>query len=165
MVTSEVEIILAFVFNRSGKNELNISDLYLILSMDLKWFSPKSGRDFISSAIHQKLLQKKGEAVKPNFDYRKVNIPVGFHPSKKPIEKKEDSVKNEQVDFLKIIINKILEKTNQKRTELENKIMTLSKEKDVTPEVAALLISKEYEIKILECFDDVESGIFRESTK
>ena len=78
MTDAEIRIIIAFLFKRSGKEELSLSELYLPLSMDMKWFSPKQAREIMNSALKQKLLTKKGELVKPNFDYKNVVVPVGF---------------------------------------------------------------------------------------
>ena len=45
---SELEIVITFVYNRSGKSELSFSDLYLTLSMELNWFTPDDAKEFIN---------------------------------------------------------------------------------------------------------------------
>ena len=45
---SEKEIIISFLFKRSGKESLKFSDLYLALSMELNWFTPDDAKSFIS---------------------------------------------------------------------------------------------------------------------
>jgi len=77
---SDANIIIAFLYKRSGKEELSFSELYLILSMELNWFTPDDAKTFVNMAIKQKLLIKKGELIKPNFDFRKIVVPVGFVP-------------------------------------------------------------------------------------
>ena len=53
---SEWKIIIAFLFKRSGKEKLSLSEFYLSLSMDLKWFSPQQAKAFVNHAVEQKLL-------------------------------------------------------------------------------------------------------------
>jgi hypothetical protein len=83
---SEKEIIISFLFKRSGKEELKFSELYLSLSMELNWFTPDDAKSFISLALEENLLTKKGDSIKPNFDYEKTTIPIGFTPSKRVFE-------------------------------------------------------------------------------
>lgn len=160
-MTSEVENIIAFLFKRSGKEELTSSDLYLPLSMDLQWFTPNQAKTFVNMALQQKLLIKKDGKIKPSFDYEKIVVPVGFHPSKQPFEEKD--VKEEKLDAVKIIIDRIVEKTGQDEQSIIGKINDVEKEKNICFEVAALLVSKEYDVDVEDCFDEIEEKIFRES--
>ena len=95
-MTSDAEIVIAFLYKRSGKEELSFSELYLNLSMELNWFTPDEAKDFVNLTIKQGLLIKKGEIIKPNFDFNKIVVPVGFTPSKNIFEKKEvEEIKDE----------------------------------------------------------------------
>ena len=99
-MVSEEEIIITFLFKRSGKSKLSFSDLYLILSMDLNWFTPEDAKAFVNLALKQKLLTKKGDLIKPNFDYDKIIVPVGFTPSKQVFEvKKVENHDEAEKDF------------------------------------------------------------------
>ncbi len=160
-MTSELETILAFLFKRSGKEELTPSDLYLPLSMDLQWFSPNQAKTFVNMALQQKLLIKKEGKLSPSFDYEKIVVPVGFRPSKKPIEEKE--IKEEKLDVVKTIMARIVEKTGQDEQSVIKKIKDIEKGKNVSLEVAALLVSKEYDVNVDDCFDEIEENLFRES--
>jgi len=160
-MTSEVETIIAFLFKRSGKEELTTSDLYLPLSMDLQWFTPNQAKTFVNMALQQKLLIKKEGKLKPSFDYEKIVVPVGFRPSKKPIEEKE--VKEEKLDAVKTIINRIVEKTGLDEKSVTEKIKDVEIEKNLCPDVAALLVGKEYDVDVDDCFDEIEEKLFRES--
>ena len=155
-MTSEIETIIAFLFKRSGKDELTASEIYLPLSMDLNWFSPNQAKTFVNAALQQKLLIKKDGKLKPSFDVEQVVVPVGFHPSKQPIGKKE-----EKTDIVKNIIDRIVEKTGQDENSISEKIKAIEKEKNVLHEVAVLLVSKEYDIEIKDCFEELEERIFR----
>jgi len=160
-MTSEVETIIAFLFKRSGKEELTPSDLYLPLSMDLQWFTPNQAKTFVNMALQQKLLIKKEGKLKPSFAYEKIVVPIGFRPSKKPIEEKE--VKEEKLDAIKTIISRIVEKTGLDEKSVTEKIKDFEKEKNIRLEVAALLVSKEYDVDVDDCFDEIEEKLFIES--
>lgn len=161
---SEAEIVIAFLFKRSGKEELSLSEFYLSLSMDLKWFSPKQTKAFVSHAVEQKLLIKKGDLVKPNFGYKKVVVPIGFHPSKQLFEEKEVERHEEERDVVKAIVERIVEKTGLEAQNVIEKIKDIEKEKNITSEVAALLVGKEYDIILDDCFEEIENKIFRKET-
>ena len=160
-MTSDLETIIAFLFKRSGKEELTPSDLYLPLSMDLQWFTPNQAKTFVNMALQQKLLIKKEGKLKPSFDCKKIVVPVGFRPSKKPIEEKE--VKQEKLDAIKTIIARIVEKTGQDEQSVIEKIKGIEKEKNIRPEIAALLVCKEYDINVDDFFDEIEESLFREN--
>jgi hypothetical protein len=160
---SENEIILAFLYKRSGKQKLSFSDLYLTLSIDLKWFTPEDAKAFINLALKQKLLEKNGELINPNFEYAKIVVPVGFSPSEKIIEKKEieNYDKEDEEDILNKIVKRIVEKTDLNKETIIEKIEEIGKEKNIDIEVAALLIGKEYDITLQDIFENIERNIFK----
>ena len=164
-MNSEIKIIISFLFKRSGKEELTASELYLPLSMDLKWFSPKEAKDFVNSALLKNFLIKKGDQIKPNFDCKKIAIPVGFHPSKQIFEEETDMVNEERQDVVKLIIGRIVEKTEQDEQGVFEEIKEVSNEKNISLEVAALLVSREYDIVVSIFLDQVEDKIFIENAE
>jgi len=157
---SEAETTIAFLFKRSGKQELNLSEAYLNLSMDLKWFPPQEAKNFLNNAIKQKILIKKGDNIKPAFEYEKIVIPSGFQPSKQPKTAKKESLKEEKEDVVKKIINKVVEKTGLNEAEVVKKIKTVEKERNITYEVASLIVGKEYDIKLEDLFIEIEDQLF-----
>jgi len=155
---SEEKIIIAFLFKHSGKNELKASELYLPLSMELQWFSPNEAKVFLNQAVKQKLLNKKGELVKPNFGYENVVIPAGFRPSKRPIkEKKEEAV--EKQNIIEIITARIIEKTDLDEGKVIEKISSSIQQKHITREIAAALVGKEFDIYLDDCFEEMEKTL------
>ena len=157
-MTSDAEIVIAFLFKRSGKEELSFSDLYLNLSMELNWFTPEDAKAFINMTIKQKLLIKKGELIKPNFDFDKIVVPVGFIPSKELFEKDEvEEIKIE--DFIEKMVRRIVEKTKLDEKQVIEKIEGIAKERNLTKEVAALLFGKEYDILFEELYKQIEEKI------
>ena len=119
--------------------------------MDLNWFSPQEAKAFVHAALNQELLIKKYGLLKPNFDIDSIVIPAGFKPSKQSFDKKEIIIqKQEKRDRVKIIVSKIIKKTDLDRQIIFEKIKSLEKEKNITLEVAALLVGKEYDIDLNE---------------
>jgi hypothetical protein len=161
---SESEIVISFLYKRSGKTQLSFSEIYLTLSMDLNWFTPEDAKSFVNNALKQKYLIKRGDTLQPNFDYEKIIVPVGFNPSKKVFEGKEN-IKNEEseVNILDKIIKRIFEKTNIDKIQIKNKINSIANEKNITKDVAALLIGKEHNINLDDFFIEIEEVIIKES--
>jgi len=160
---SETEIIISFLFKRSGKTQLSYSDLYLTLSMDLNWFAPDDAKAFIDLALKQKLLKKKGETIQPAFEYDKIIVPVGFTPSIRILgEEKSEKKDKKETDFFDKIVKHLLKETELKEEQVKEKIEKTSKEKNITREVAALLICREHGISV-DFFQEVEESIFKES--
>jgi hypothetical protein len=161
---SESEIILTFIYKRSGKTKLSFSELYLTLSMDLNWFTPEDAKSFVNSALKQDLLIKKGEEIQINFDYEKINVPVGFTPSRQAFNYKEDRDHEEIEDsILDKIVKRIVEKTNLDKIQVINDINSIASEKNITKEVAALLVGKDHNINFDEYLQMIEQGLFTES--
>ena len=157
---SEVKIIIAFLFNRSGKNELKESEIYLPLSIELGWFSTKEAHELVQYALKQKLLIKKDGLLTPSFDIEKINVPIGFYPSKKTFVNGGKIKENNVMDT---IVHRIVEKKNQDHKEIIEEIKQVASEKNILPEVAALLVAKECNIDIEDGFEPVENKILREN--
>jgi len=149
---SDAEIIIAFIFKRSGKQKLKLSEFYLPLSMQLNWFSPQESKDFVKIAIKQKLLKEEEEIIEPTFDVNQVKIPVGFRPTKQVFEIKKKVV--EEKDLRTKIIEEIRKKTN-----LDEKSIQIEQEKNITFEVASLLFGKEYDIVLEKFYEKIKENI------
>jgi hypothetical protein len=158
-MVSDAEIIIAFLFKRSGKSNISYSEVYLTLSMDLNWFTPEDAKAFVNTALKQKLLTKKGELISSNFDYDNIVVPVGFYPSRILFDKEEEKRIEKEEDVLNQIIRRIGEKTKLNEQQITGKIDSIAKEKNLTKEIAALLVGKEYNIKLDDFFDEVEKKI------
>jgi len=164
-LVNQTKIIISFLFKRSGKEELTASELYLPLSMDLKWFSPKEAKDFVNSALLQNFLIKKGDQIKSNFDYKKIAVPVGFYPSKQTFEREKDKINEERQDVMKLIICQKDKKTEQNEQSVFEEIKEVSNKRNISLEVAALLISRKYDIVVSVFLDQVEDKIFIENAE
>jgi hypothetical protein len=108
-------------------------------------------------------LIKKEDLLIPSFDIEKINIPIGFYPSKKIFAEEKSEVKENKTNVIDTIICRIIEKKNQDRKEIIEEITQIALEKNVRPEVAVLLVGKECNVDIKDSFELVESKIFREN--
>jgi hypothetical protein len=160
---TEAKIIIAFLFNRSGKQALKESELYLPLSMELGWFSTKEAQEFVAYAVAQGLLVKKGGTLTPNFPVDTITIPVGFAPKMKTFAKKKGEPTEESI--VEHIASQISEKTGRDKKEVLEEITTIASEKNILPEVAALFVARTYDLPLEEWYDKVETSLFKGSTK
>ena len=160
-MNSEAKIMIAFLFNRSGKNELKDSEIYLPLSMELGWLSAKESQEFIKYAIKQELLIKKDDLLRPNFPFEKIIIPLGFSPSKKLFSEKSGADKEGNIiDEIAIQISK---QTNYDQKEIFQEIRQMEKEKNLFSEVAALCVARKYGVDITDWYDSVEKRLIKEN--
>jgi hypothetical protein len=156
---SEAKIIIAFLFNRSGKKELRDAELYLPLSMELGWFSTKESQEFVKFALEQGLLSKKDEVLTPTFALEDIAIPVGFIPSKRFFHEKQDEHRTQ--NGTNQILLYMCSKTNQKKDVMQEEISRESQEKNILFEVAALSVARRYNVDMSIYYSDVEQRIFK----
>jgi hypothetical protein len=126
--------------------------------MDLNWFTPEDAKVFVNMTIKQKLLIKKGDLFKPNFDINKIVVPVGFIPSKNIFEKKEVEVIKDE-DFLEKLVRQIVEKTKLDEKQVIENIEDIANERNLTKEVAALLLGKDHNILFEDFYKQIEERI------
>jgi hypothetical protein len=158
-MTSDAKTIIAFLFKRSGKTELGFSEMYLTLSMGLNWFTPDGAKAFVNNALKHKLLLKKDNLVKPGFEINKINVPLGFYPSGKFFEEESEVPPVKEKKVLDEIVKEIAENTKIEKNKIVQKIKKLEQQKNIVPEVAALLVGKEYDIDLEEFHKKIEEEI------
>lgn len=137
----ELKKLIAFIFQRSGKEKLYEKDIYMTLSFELGWMTPKQGRKAIEKALELGLVKKKGEEILPNFDYKAIEIPLGFKLDGEKIEEME-------MDLLSRTVSRIVSNTKLGEKKVRDEIRKLAEELDVYPEIAALLIAYKNNVKI-----------------
>jgi hypothetical protein len=161
---SEEKVAIAFLFKRSGKNEISLSEFCLSLSMDLNWFSPTQAKDFVKHALQRRILMKEGSRIKPNFDWKNIAVPVGFRPSPQIFEEenKEEGQK-ETPDVTNMLVQRIVEKTAKDEQSVVEQIKSIERKKNICFDIAALMLSEEYGVSLDVYFVDVEKKLFREN--
>ena len=159
---SEAKIIIAFLFNRSGKTALKETELYLPLSMELGWFSTKEAQEFVKYSLKKELLIKKEGLLHPNFPVEKTSIPVGFTPTKKLFSEKTREEKKENI--FEDIVAQISTQTNRNHQDILKEITSEEEEKNILPEVAVLYLARKYNVDIIDWYDAVEEKLFKGNT-
>ena len=134
---SEKEVIISFIFKRSGKKEMSFSEFYLTLSIDLNWFTPEDAKTITQQMIKKGLLSEEKENITPGFDISNIKVPSGFYPTKQVLKKEESSQQKPiKQDVLTTIIKKIVEKSDEKQQTIFEKIKNIAEERNITIEVA-----------------------------
>ena len=156
---SEAKIIIAFIFNRSGKTGLTEAEFYLPLSIELGWLSTKEAQELAKNALKQGLLVRKDGLLQPNFSVASVTIPLGFSPSKQLFTETSDG--HPEKTLLQKIIDRICERTHQSHHEIEQEISAEEREKNIFPEIAAVIIAIKHQVDITEWYTDVDHALFQ----
>lgn len=155
--------IIAFVFTRGGKPKLTDSEMYLTISMDLQWCSPKIAKDFVSDACFLGLLIKEGHHVMPSFNLQNIEIPLGFCPTEIMFylgpHQNNDIV--EQKKQLDILIERLKKKTSLDREQLQNMIQILMEEKQLNIESATAMLARSYDVVILDVLKGLKDEILK----
>jgi hypothetical protein len=159
---SEAKIIIAFLFNRSGKTALKDTEVYLPLSMELGWFSTKEAQEFVKYSLTKELFIKKDGLLHPNFPVEKTSIPVGFTPTKKLFNEQTHDEKKERL--LEDIVAQISTQTNRNHQEVLKETTSEEKEKKILPEVAVLFLARKYNVEMTDWYDAVEQKLFKGNT-
>ena len=144
MKIDNAQKIIAFIFRRSGKEKISKSDLYLTLSMDLKWTNPHKAKTFIEQLIKNGYLSEKQNKLQPTFEYKNITIPLGYHPNESDFT--EEIIKDE--NKINELINHLINKTQKNVDEINKEIEKIAIEKNITFKVAMLLYSKKHNIAI-----------------
>jgi hypothetical protein len=145
----ELMTCLALVFKRKGKSVLAEKELVFSVSMDYRWFTPKEAQRLLEIGLKNGLLTRTDGLIKPTFDYKKVEIPINFRPSKRVLEEVR-----EEPSLFSTILNRIAI-AGIPRREAVAKINKIQEKLGVDVEVAALAYAKEAGVNIDDLFDEV----------
>jgi hypothetical protein len=145
----ELMTCLALVFKRKGKSVLAEKELVFSVSMDYRWFTPKEAQRLLEIGLKNGLLIRTDGLIKPTFDYKKVEIPINFRPSKRVLEEVR-----EEPSLFSTILNRIAI-AGIPRREAVAKINKIQEKLGVDVEVAALAYAKEAGVNINDLFDEV----------
>ena len=150
---SELETCLALLFKRKGKNVLTEKEFVFSASMDFRWLSPKEAQRLLELGIRRGLLESKEGFVKPTFQYKDMEIPVNFHPTK-------DVLKDEgEPSTFSLILDDVARTTGQKKREIVAKVNKIQERLGVDVEVAALAVAKDSSVDVSRYVDRVKNEI------
>lgn len=167
-MVDETQIVLAFLFKRSGKTTVKESELYLPLSLELGWFTASQAHQFVQNALQQGFLQKENDHVTPSFDINSVDVPIGFKPTQtsfhiKKTQQKPDSLSQVSSDLLQTLLQHIEQHTDKSNQQLQKELDIIIKEKSVIPEVAALILARQYNVETDDSIAQVERILFKKT--
>jgi len=158
-MSSELEVIIAFVFRRSGRPVLRESEIYLPLSMELNWFSLEEAQAVVDAAISAHLLEKREGFLEPVFDIDDVEIPVGFSPSGSvdTLMGASDDESNQVKDRL---LAHLAKATGKNTSQLVEQIDEVCSEKKIVFLVGAVIVSKQYNVDVSGFFEEIEKDLY-----
>ena len=151
-----VKQVISFIFKRSGKKQISESDIYLTLSMELKWCPPHVAKSFVSEIEKASLIINEKEMISPSFNIDKISIPIDFRPSPDFFEEyKAEINKNQKIDIDQLL-ELIQQNLNLSKEQLTDAINLIQKEKMVNENVAILLLAKKANINIDPYLTEIE---------
>jgi hypothetical protein len=134
----ELETCLALLFRRKGKNVLTEKELVFSASMDFRWFTPKEAQKLLELGLKKGLLTRTDGFVRPNFEYKKIEIPGTYRPSQKAlVDEPEDA------SLFARILDAISATSNWKKREIVARINRIQERLGVDIEVAALALAED----------------------
>jgi hypothetical protein len=136
-----------------GSKRLSEKDFIFFISMELRWLSPKDAKRLLDIALENELLSLESGKLKPNFDYKEIDVPTDYRPSKNilipsPPEKLEKNI-------LSTIVDEIAAHTSIEKKELFSMINKKRERMNIGIEVAALLVGMEEGITLSKYIDEV----------
>ena len=157
-MSSELEVIIAFVFRRSGRPALRESEIYLPLSMELNWFSLEDAQGIVDVAISAHLLEKREGFLEPVFDIDEVEIPVGFSPSGSFDALSGKSVGDSE-DLKDRLLVYLAKAAGKNVSQLVEEIDEVCSEKNLVFLVGAVVLAKRYNVGVSEFFEEIETEL------
>jgi len=143
----EVKKVIAFVFQKKGKERMTEKDFYMVLSFEMGWLTPGEGLKIVEYALQHHLLEKEGEEIFPTFDYKEVEVPLGFKFDTKKLQELEKGL-------VPRVMGKIMKEKNVGERNLRNEIRRIGEEMHIYPEIAALLVAKKKGVGIEEFIEE-----------
>jgi len=149
-MSEEIQHIIAFIFKRSGKQQLSYSEFYLTISMELNWCAPHIAKEFTDQLITKGYLQKTDENLTPTFSLKTISIPTGFIPSKNVFDASTITqyIAPNQVNLYDQIVERITQHKTQTKDEIYQGIDQYKTTLLITQEIAGFLYAKKLDVPI-----------------
>jgi len=150
----ELETSLAVLFKRKGKSVITDTELVFTVSLDFRWFTPKEAQTFLDVAIKRGLLTRTEEFLKPSFDYKDIEAPLSFRPSKDVL-----TGDKEELSLFAQLIQSISEKGGLKKRDAVARVNRTQEHLGVDVEVAAVVVAKDLGIDVTPYLGPVKKEI------
>lgn len=142
---TDLMMTVAMPFRKRGKDSLTTSEFIFALSLDLGWFSPEQAKEVLGKAKEGDLVSIKDDEISPSFDFKAIEIPLGFRPD----------LKSERSIFERVIEKVMMTGLSRKESialvnEKQERMATL-----IEIEVSALLVAKDRGANVEDLVDEV----------
>jgi hypothetical protein len=150
----ELETCLAVLFKRKGKNILSEKEFVFSASIDYRWLTPKEAQDLLELGVSRGLLVRTEGFIKPGFDFKEMEVPLSFRPSKEVLKEKQ-----EEASLFARILERISSKSGLKKREVVARINRQQEKLGVDVEVAGLVIANDLNIEVRDLYEPVKAEI------
>jgi hypothetical protein len=154
--TERLKEVVAFLYNRSGKDEMTAQELRLAMAMDLRWFTPKEAEEVVDLFQNKRLVTKgAGGGLRPTFNYGKLSLPRDFRPSTDLLRR---GGADEEPLFVRMVGHVAVRSDNEKRHVIAL-INRKAGELGVEVEAAAMLVGAEMGVAMAPFADEALAAI------
>ncbi len=150
----ELETCLAVLYKRKGKNVLTEAEFQFAVSLDFRWFTPQEAQRLMELAIRQGLLVRTDMYLSPSFDYKDVEAPLSFRPSREVLVGEK-----EEVSLFAQLVGLITSQGGLKKREAVGRINRTQERLGVDVEVAALVVANDLGLDISDLVGPVRDEV------
>ncbi len=158
--TERLKDVVAFLYNRSGKEEMTAQELRLAMAMDLRWFTPKEAEEVVDLFQNKRLVAKgPGGGLRPTFNYGKLSLPRDFKPSTDLLRR---GTGDDEPLFVRMVGHIAVRADSEKRHVIAL-INRKASELGIEVEAAAMLVGAEMGVGMAPFVDDALAAISAKS--
>jgi len=155
----ELDMTAAAFFRSKGKNVVTENEFFMGVSMDLRWLQPAETKELISLLINSGVLEKDGEYLRPSFDIRSADVPIGFRPSSDVLRIKRKKIVPPAADDPLSVLAAEAGTLGMEKRDFIISLNAIQKQMNIDIEVAALLLFREKGADIADRCDDAYRAI------
>ena len=142
--------VIAFLYNRSGKDEMTAQELRLAMSMDLRWFSPKEAEEIVDIFQNRRLVVRKGGGgLRPAFNHKKLTLDRDLRPTKEELL----GVVDDEPLFVRMV-GHITDRADEEKRNVISQVNRRAQELGIEVEAAAMLVGDELGVDMRPFSDD-----------
>ncbi len=151
--------VIAFLYNRAGKEELTAQELRLAMSMDLRWFSPKEAEEIVDLFQNKRLLIRKGSGgLRPSFKYKNLTIDRDLHPTKEELL----GGSGDEPLFVRMV-GHITDRADEEKRNVISRVNRKAGEMGIEVEAAVMLVGDEMGVDMSPFADEALTAIASKS--
>jgi hypothetical protein len=154
---NSLQQVLALIFKRKGKGVLSEKEFVFSASIDYRWFTPKDAQLLLDLGLKNNLLEKTNGFIKPTFDYKKIDVPLDFRPSKDVLSL--PSAVDQDKPLFPRMLDEIARHSGMKRRDVVARINHTQERAGVDIEVAALVVAMDLGMEIEDLISEVREEI------